>query len=219
MVKKVFLDLKNLRYFFLLPIVMVWVLLPLLNSYSLSRFPAEMAAGTVFGQMQIFVPLAGALPVIFLLRPLVEGDGHEVLYTFFAIKRRGYVSVIGVFLLSLVLIAPVFAVYSRLYPHIINEWARTASQLLFFCSLGYCLTYLCKSSLAAFLGTTIVYAAMLIGVQNGLTQSAVFETVNVFCKVSDLNPHPQEWGRYLITTLVGIALFLIGVHKNKTYFK
>lgn len=219
MLRKTFLDLKNLRWFLLVPIFTIWGLLPFLNYYSLSRFPPEIVASAVFDQAQTFIPIMASLPIIFLLRPLIEGDGHEVLYLFGRIKKYGFITILTVFLIHLILMTPIFIGYSFYYVGIWNEFFRTAVQSFVFCSLAYALTYLLKSTLAAFLGTVVFYAAMLIGVQQGFVQNEIFRIWNVFSLLTNEIPRPEETVKYAVILVLSLALFAVGIWKNKSYYR
>ena len=218
MLEKLYLDLKTIRWFLLIPILSVCVVVPGLNLYDISRYGAESAASSVFFQLQIFAAVSGALPVVFLLRPLVDGDGSEVLYTFSRIRRTGWVSPAACCAIHLALVGGLFVWYTRYFSNLWPELFRTAAQVVFFCGLAYCCTYLFRSTLAGFLGTVVVWIVMLVNVQPSMHLQMFLQKACVFSVITSMNPRPVEWAKYTAVLVLGTLLFLVGALRNRRLF-
>lgn len=218
MLKKTLYDLKNIKWFLLVPVAALWLVLPFVNYYMISRFPPEMTIGNTLSQTQIFAPIMAALPVVFLLRAYIENDGHEVLYTFRSVRSRGFLSILLVHFLFAVILAPVFIWYYTIYGPLWYELFRTLVQAFFFVALAYFLVYLVKSTLAGFLGTILIGSAMLFAASPDAPGGEVLQTVSVFALITDLNPQPVEWEKYFVLLAVGILLFVGGTLLNRRYF-
>lgn len=216
--KKTAYDLKNIRWFALVPLVVLWVVLPFVSWYMISRFPPELSIGSTLSQTQIFAPVMAALPVIFLLRAYVENDGHEVLYTFRSVRCRGFASILLVFALYAAALTPVFVWFGSIYGPLWYEWFRTLVQAFFFASLAYCLVYLVKSTLAGFLGIILVGSAMLFAASPDTPGGGALHALSVFAVITDLAPRPVEWEKYVVYLGVALLLFVVGSVLNKRYF-
>ena len=214
--KKTALDIKNIRWFALVPPAVIWVVLPFINWYMISRFPPEMTIANTLSQAQIFMPIMAAFPVIFILRSYIENDGHEVLYIFRSVKNTGFLTILCVYVLYVLVLAPVFVWYFFIYGPLWYELFRTLVQALFFASLAYLLAYLVRSTLIAFMGTIIFGAIMLFAVQ--AEGGGVFSKYGLFAAITDLNPQPYVPEKYLVILGISILLFLAGMIFNRRYF-
>ena len=92
--KKTAFDLKNIRWYALVPLAVEWIVLPFICWYMISRFPPELTIANTLSQAQIFMPIMAAFPVIFILRSYIENDGHEVLYIYGSVKNTGFLTVL-----------------------------------------------------------------------------------------------------------------------------
>lgn len=211
--KKTAYDLKNIRWFALVPLVVVWAVLPFISWYMISRFPPELTLANTLSQAQIFMPVMAAFPIIFMLRAYIENDGHEVLYIFSSVKRTGFLSILCVYVLYALALAPVFGWYFSVYGPLWYELFRTLVQAFFFCSFAYFLVYLVRSTLIAFMGTILFGAVMLFVAQDGGGGS-----FGLFAAITDLNPQPYEPEKYAVYLGVALLLFVAGVILNKRYF-
>lgn len=211
--KKTAYDLKNIRWFALVPLVVVWAVLPFINWYMISRFPPELTLANTLSQAQIFMPIMAAFPIIFMLRAYIENDGHEVLYIFSSVKRTGFLSILCVYALYALVLAPVFAWYFSVYGPLWYELFRTLVQAFFFVSFAYFLVYLVRSTLIAFMGTIIFGSIMLFAAQDGGGGS-----FGLFAAITDMNPQPYEPEKYAVYLGVALLLFVGGIFLNRRYF-
>ena len=215
--KKAVYDLKNIRWYVLVPLAVEWVVLPFICWYMISRFPPELTIANTLSQAQIFMPIMAAFPVIFILRSYIENDGHEVLYIYGSVKNTGFLTVLCVYVLYALVLAPVFVWFFSIYGPLWYELFRTLVQAFFFLSLAYLLVYLVRSTLIAFMGTIIFGAIMLFAVQAD-GGGGFFRQYGLFAAITDMNPQPYEPEKYLIVLGVSILLFIAGIILNRRYF-
>lgn len=216
-IKKTALDIKNIRWFALVPLAVAWAVLPFINWYMISRFPPEMTIGNTLSQAQIFMPIMSAFPIIFILRAYIENDGHEVLYIFSSVKNTGFLTVLCVYTLYALVLAPVFVWYFSVYGPLWYELFRTLVQAFFFVSFAYLLIYLVRSTLIAFMGTIIFGSIMLFAAQPD-NAGSFFSKIGLFAAITDMNPQPYEPEKYLIYLGVSALLFAGGIVLNRRYF-
>lgn len=215
--KKTALDIKNIRWFALVPLAVVWVVLPFINWYMISRFPPELTLANTLSQAQIFMPIMAAFPIIFILRAYIENDGHEVLYIFDSVKNTGFLSILCVYVLYALVLTPVFVWYFSVYGPLWYELFRTLVQAFFFVSFAYFLVYLVRSTLISFMGTIIFGSMMLFAAQSD-GAGGIFSRIGLFAAITDLNPQPYEPEKYLIILGVSVLLFAAGILLNRRYF-
>lgn len=218
MLKKTGYDIRNIKLFACIPPMIYWAVLPVLSHYYLSRFGVVNSAAKIFTQVQIFIPVISALPIIFVLKSYVENDGHEVLYTFSSVRRYGFISILIIFLSYVFLTTPLFIYYACVFGNIWWDFFRTVIQSFFFASLGYSLVYLTRSTLAAFLGVIVVGSGMMLTTFEIGEQGRISQMMSIFSRLSRENPHPVEAEKYAVVFAVGIVLFLLGSWKNRNYF-
>lgn len=214
--KKAAYDLKSIRWFALVPLAVIWVVLPFINWYMISRFPPEFTLANTLSQAQIFMPIMAAFPVIFVLRAYIENDGHEVLYIFSNVKRTGFLTILCVYVLYVLVLAPVFIWYFSIYGPLWYELFRTLVQAFFFASFSYALVYLVRSTLISFMGTILVGSVMLFAAQDG--NGGFLSKFGLFAAITDLNPQPYEPAKYLVVLGVSILLFVAGIILNRRYY-
>lgn len=216
---KLVYDLKNIKWYLLGTFVVGYLVLLPVCTFNLSNFPPEASIAAVLSQSQMILPIMAAFPLIFLLRPYIENDGNEVLYTFKAVRKRGFLSPVLYAVMYVVIMLPFFIwIYFCTYGPLWYELFRSMVQVLFFLFLAYFLIYLFKSTLGAFVSTAVVYLVMIFAANPDSPLDSILRKVGLFAIVTMENPRPFEPEKYLIYFCISILLFIGGVILNRRYF-
>lgn len=138
------LHLKSIKAMFFIPIVAVFVILPLMAYMAYKSENLDFYLSTM-GYIYILLPISSIIWSIFIMKEYVEGKGNELLYvTKNKIKFFDYfVPFIIFYLLSFA----VFFAFSFVEKNFIYEYARFFFICLFYFSIAYFLSYFSKSTL------------------------------------------------------------------------
>ncbi len=122
--------------------------------YEINRRGFDNASTACVRFIQMLIPVLCGVFIVFILRPYIENEGYEVLYTFDVVNKNGWLSIWLTSMLFVAFCIPVVAVICVLTKiNIVFVVLQTASQCLFFAGLAYCFSYIFTSTLA---GLTVV---------------------------------------------------------------
>lgn len=154
--RRLWLSLKNMRLWFFLPLPMLYLVLPSLQS---SLPQTEEIRLEFFWLAQTFIPIFGVIWLFLLYRELMENDIVEVVY---ANDHRSKLRFAGyLFVLYQVTIAPLYIWYLFCYGDAGWELLRLSFETLVLYLAFYAVLYLAQSSLSAF-GFVLVSNGILL---------------------------------------------------------
>lgn len=145
-----YFQLKGIGPFFLAPLIGLYILTPCSNyiTWQFYREPGPLYTN-ILKECQFFFPLLSVWYLFFVLEHYVEEPGHELLYVGGRNKLPGMFLLYGVFLL---LMLPLFFVYTRIFPELWWLYLKIAVVNLFYFAMVY---------LAAFLSGKITVSVLL----------------------------------------------------------
>jgi hypothetical protein len=169
------LSLKNMRFWFWIPFVLIFLLLPSMQSQILRMdVSIEIKKLEFFASAQNLLPLSGMLWLFLFFREFMESTVREVLY---AADRWPKVRFIGyLFVFHQIAATPLYIWYIRVFAGSGLELFRLSLQTLFLYAAFYLVLFLTRSTLTAF-------AFALLGCAMMLFQWNRWEPTNLFANM------------------------------------
>lgn len=162
-------EIRNVRYqlkgiggFILIPIVGLYILTPLSNIIVyLAYQDMDLLYDNILKESQFFFPLLSVWYTFFILQHCIEEPGHDLLYIH---NRNKLFNILLPFMIYLVMLIPLFIVYTNLFPILWWLYIKIAVICLFYQSVTYVLAFLCGkislSIIAILLYTIYVIASI-----------------------------------------------------------
>jgi len=142
-IKQLYLNFRNLKGFYYVPLVFLYVILSVLNIATIKEYGFNENAFTIIcNDIQKFVPIMCSWWIIFALKEYIEGDGCEVLHLY---KNSLALDVIMIYIWYLIHVAILMIIYSFFLTNLSLEFIRIAAQSLFYASAAYFFIFLFKS--------------------------------------------------------------------------
>lgn len=137
--RNMYFQLKGIGIFVLVPPIGLYLLVPLSN-WITYRFYQDlnMLYTNILKECQFYLPLLSVWYILFLLEHLVEEPGHELLYVKGWNKLPQLLFPYGGFLL---LMLPLFAVYTRLFPELWWLYLKLAVIQFLYLAVAYVLAF------------------------------------------------------------------------------
>lgn len=211
-IKSIYLSFKNLKGYYLIPVIIVLVFLPILTigiTYMVGD--VEGSRILVFREIEKFVPLLSLWWIVFIFKEYVEGDGNELLYCVGGSGKVKLTQVLLAFFWYVTHIGALFLGYSIFWDNIFLEFLKIVIQCFFFTSSFYMLIYTLKSTTISFM-LLLVYKLFAL-----FTNSGISNYISVFEKGEHINLSIIAT-KYLIVLIVAFFFLIIGVRKNKRFY-
>lgn len=204
---RIFLHLKNLGISFFVPLIIMDVVIPILNYLVYAHYGIGDRLYTSILQYSLwFMPLASVWWPIFTMRDYIEGDGSELLYVNQNSSRL--LDTAYLFIISLLNILIIFAVYTRSMPHMKYEFLRVLCVCILYFGIVYAVGFLTKSTTLTIL-LSVLYALVSLYLEKGKDTNILIyvstETLTEKVFVSD----------YLPLAAIGLGLAILGVFLNR----
>ncbi|WDV47083.1 ABC transporter permease [Clostridiaceae bacterium M8S5] len=210
--KLIYLSLKNLRYYYFVPVTILYVFLPILDFGIICMNKGiENSYFMVFRENEKFIPLFSIWWIIFAFREYIEGQGNELLYCF---DKKIKIKIFDIFILFLWYIIHVgilFIGYSFLWDSIWVEFLKTFIQCFFFVSATYMLIYTIKSTTISFM-FLLLYELVVMYID-----SKFAEYISIF-EYGFGEAFSNVLSKYIVIITVSVFFLIIGVYKNKRYY-
>lgn len=208
--RRVFLQLKGLRFSALVPPLVLFVVLPVLFIPLLEFFgPSEDMYRIVLQCIQTVMPFFSIWWIIFISREYIENDGNELLFTFKSKTLWREYLILFIFYLFLAFFE--FLIFSYYYPAIWLEYVRFFCVAFMFFSGAYALMYITGSIALTFL----VIMILII-----INMTVPFQQPNPIYYICLL---PFDRSIFLTVCLpqfiMAVILFIIGIISNKRFRK
>lgn len=136
---RIFYDLRNIKWMFWLPLIMLNLMIPLINYHTYrTNYPESVTVipGDLHEVMLIAAPLLSVWWLLFVMREYVEGEGCEVLYVCRAHNKLP--EALGVFMLYIADICILYIFYIRFE----DKMKLSLCMLLCVCVMMFGLVYL-----------------------------------------------------------------------------
>lgn len=147
-------QLKGIGVFVLVPVLVLYGLIPLIN-YLAYQFQIHvpgagdgMLYDNILRMTQYFIPLLSVWWSLFVLEHYVEAPSHELLYLDHRLKLG---ELLFLYVAFLILMIPLFVVYTRIFPTFWWLFLKLAVLNLFYLASAYCIAYMFGKLLPAIL--------------------------------------------------------------------
>ena len=211
-IRLIFLSLKSTKFFYFIPLVVLYILIPLSNYSNIKLLGVETSYIVVMNTAQRLIPILSVWWVFCLIREYIESDGNEVLYALRGKKQTNALSILMTTLWYLLHVAVLYTIYSFLYENMAIEYIKIAIQSFFLVSLFYFVVYIFKSTSISFMMILIYYMMTMF-----FSRETIFEKISIFsiyeaCTVELL------LDKYLPIFSIGIIFFFLARTTEKRFF-
>ncbi|WP_195988484.1 hypothetical protein [Clostridium sp. D53t1_180928_C8] len=207
-IKLTYLDLKNLKKYYFLPIIIIFILIPIL--LTLKYFAVRdmvILKIDMINYTELFSAISSIWWIIMISRQYIEVDGNEILYVY---KKMRCIQVILLFVWYIFNISILFLGYSLFFENIIYEYIIILMQSVFFISISYMLIYVFKSvSISIMIILTYIISFSIFFKYN-------ISYLNIFT-VEEITMSEIILNKCMIILPISILSFLIGTYKNYKY--
>ncbi len=204
---RTYLHLKNLKFLFFVPLLIMNALIPMLNYAVYKQYGVgDRLYTNILEYSQWLMPFASVWWSLFALRDYLEGDGNELLY----VNRHSnkFVDIFILFFISILDIAIVFSVYAIQIPQMKFEYIRILSICFLYFGIVYFVSFLTKSTT---LSTLTVVLYMIVNIYYGRGDKRI-----PFIYVSTDRLSKQFFvSDYLPLLWTGLILTALGILINK----
>lgn len=199
-----FVGIKAQHKTALIPLIVVYLLVPALNLAVWKRYGIEYTLYINIIQFtQMLFPFFSVWWSFFTLREYTEGAGSELLYV--CDKNGQSIMAVITWMIYIVMLIPLYIVYTACFTTMIFEFVRIVCESLLM--LG--ILYLCVNLLhSTALSLIPIFAYLIVNV------SSKNESVFLFYSLDEIS-QPQLLGKYIIMAFIGIAMIILGEILNK----
>ena len=147
MISRLRWELKNLRWLYVLPVAMAWVLLPLLNHMTYRDFGSDEVAFTAIGQAaQRYLPFLASWWPMLILKEYLHSSGKELLAVYRSGRDSLWLRMLALWALFWLHAAPLLVSYQARFGNIFLLTALLLAQSLFVIALGYAVAMLSRNA-------------------------------------------------------------------------
>lgn len=207
---RIFLHLKGLRLFALVPLILVFIVLPLVFIPLIDYYGAtENMYVMILQYSQATIPIFSVWWIIFISREYIENDGNELLFTFKSrIMLPEYLILFAAFMLCTFVL---FLILSAYFSSILLEYIRILCICIMYLGFSYAVMYI-TSSMSLTLLILTAHSMLNLTVPNDnpnlfLYNSNIHFGLSIFESVS------------LPQIIVGCVLLTVGYAANKKYVR
>ncbi|MBZ9637734.1 ABC transporter permease [Clostridium sp. FP1] len=212
MIKITYFSLKNLKIYYFVPLIILYIFIPILNIGMVNLSGnIENAYVLVFSEAEKYIPILSLWWIIFVFKEYIEEDGNEILY---CIEDSGKVKIHHISLLFawyIIHVSVLFLIYSLFWDNVFLEFIKTVIQCFFFTSVAYMLMYTLKSTTISFM-FLLIYELLSIFIN-----SKSFNYISIFENGEKISLQAIIT-KYSVFFIVGILFLIIGVYKNKKIY-
>lgn len=147
MIARLKLELKNLKWLYGLPVIVAWVLIPLLNQadYRMDNDPAYLytLVGTAAQQ---YLPFFASWWPILILKDYLHAPGRELLYMYRTGRDSLLMRMWVLWAWFMLHTAVLFVGYTCRFGNLLPFFGLLCAQTLFLVALGYCVAMLAHNT-------------------------------------------------------------------------
>lgn len=208
-------SLKNLRFFYFIPVIINLLYMPFMSFLMYQSYydNIDIYYRIMSNQFNLFLPIASVWWSVFTLKEFIESDGNEVLYLYckplYILKMQ--LLVFSIYGLHLVVFMLGFNLFFDGFYFVIVQLLVSSFAL---CSFVYFVSFALKSTGVALL-LSIVYSMFLnvFDLDKKLVVISIFPQTTQITKSSLLN--------VFFVFVLGVIMYLLGllISKNKLVYK
>ena len=208
-----FLSFKNVKVYYFIPLFIIYVLIPFISYLNIKTLGVEVSFTLVMDTAQMLIPITSTWWMFCVLKEYIEGEGNELLYAYENVRKTKILDILLIYIWYCLHIALLFIVYSFLYDNVFIEYIRIIIQSFVLTAAYYFLIYAFKSTSISYMFILTYYMMSLF-----FSKDTIFESVDIFSTKENMSMYLFE-DKYFCVLLVGIILLILGIWKNKYYYK
>ncbi|MHB1418014.1 MAG: ABC-2 family transporter permease [Bacillota bacterium] len=205
--RRLYLELKNQRYYFIVPPFILFILVPLVVLTSIkgngSNFP-ECATLS-----QLFIPGFAAWWPIFILKEYHHSPGKELLYVYKDKKDSLFIKMIILWALFALQVLIVFIYFTTLFDFVWFLFIAIIIESMFMVALGYFLSMLFQNTFIPLIINFAYSSIFTLSVYN--SPLSIFK-INSFDNINSLS-------KYLVVAIIAFILLYGGYLIEKDLYK
>jgi hypothetical protein len=147
MIARLKLELKNLKWLYVLPILVTWALIPLLNQadYRMDNDPAYLYT-LVCTAAQQYLPFFASWWPILILKDYLHAPGRELLYIYRTGRDSLLLRMLVLWAWFMLHASVLFVGYTCRFGNLLPFFGLLCAQTLFMVALGYCVAMLAHNT-------------------------------------------------------------------------
>jgi hypothetical protein len=206
--RRLYLELKNQRFYFFVPPVMLFILVPLtvlatIKSGGGDNFPE---CGTI---SQLFIPSFAAWWPLFILKEYLNSPGKELLFVYKSGRDSLFLKMIALWAFFVLHIAIVFIYFTSLFDFVWLLFIAIIIQSMFMIALGYFLSLLFQNTFIPLI-INFAYSSIFV-LALFYSPLSIFE-IGSFNSASSLSKSP-------VVAIIAFILFYGGYQIEKRLHK
>lgn len=204
--RRLYLELKNLRFYYFVPLVVLFILLPLTVLASLKQYGPSFPSFSVI--CQLYIPCFAPWWSLFVLKDYLNSAGKELLFVYKQTRDSLLGKTIILWVLYVLHILVVFFAASFIYDFVWFLFIALIIQGMFLTALAYFLAILLQNTFVPLI-TTFTYSLIFM-------LAGGYSPLNIFTQglndASSLNKMPG-------VLLVAVVFFYVGYQTEKRLYK
>lgn len=206
-IRNIYWQLKGIGVFKLVPVLGLYVLLPLTNLLSY-RINADMdyLYTNIVKECQIICPILSVWCIIFLLEHCIEEPGYELLYIG---QRNKLFELLLCYFAFVILMLPLFFVYTRMFSDLWWLYLKLCIIQLLYLALAYFMAFLCRKI------TVSVLLVICYSISAVMTATVDVQGISYYCVIV---AQGKEMLQELIPFAAATVVLLIGGCVCNYYF-
>lgn len=210
--KLIYLSLKNLKVYYFVPIMILYIFIPILNIGMINMSGnIENSYVLIFREAERFIPILSLWWITFVFKEYIEEDGNEILYCIGDSAKIKIYNIALIFAWYIIHVGILFLVYGIFWNNVFLEFIKIVIQCFFFTSLSYMLIYTLKSTTISFM-FLLIYELLSIFIDSKFTRY-----ISIFENGEKILLHTIIT-KYSVVFLLGILFLIIGIYKNKKLY-
>jgi hypothetical protein len=207
LMRSLLLELKNQRGYCFVPVIVLFVLTPLVVLAMIKNGGSFPECCTT---SQLFVTSFAAWWPLFLLKEYLDSPGKELLFVYKSSDSGLLQKMIVLWLCYLLLMVILFCYFSTLFGFVWYLLIAVAVQSLFMIALGYSLALLCQNTFIPLIVNFAYCSVFMLAVF--YSPVSIFQNFGDFTQAADLSKSP-------VVALIALLLFYGGYQIEKRLYK
>lgn len=206
--RRLYLELKNQRFYFFMPPLILFILVPLtvlatIKSGSGDNFPE---CGTI---SQLFIPSFAAWWPLFILKEYLNSPGKELLFVYKSGRDSLFLKMIALWIFFVSQVVIVFIYFTSLFDFVWFLFIAIIIQSMFMIALGYFLSLLFQNTFIPLIVNFAYSSIFMLAVLD--SPLSIFE-IGSFSNASSLN-------KSTVVVIIAFILFYGGYQMEKRLYK
>jgi len=204
--RRLYLELKNLRFYYFVPLVVLFVLVPLTVIASVKQYGPSFPSFTVICQLHI--PCFSPWWPLFVLKDYLNSPGKELLFVYKQRRDSLLGKTVVLWVLYVLHILVVFFAATFLYDFVWFLFVAVVIQSMFLTALAYFLAILLQNTFVPLI-TTFTYSLMFM-------LAGGYSPLNIFTQgLSDASSLDKS----VFVFIAAVIFFYVGYQVEKRLYK